>query len=338
MDKKVLHQALLLSLVISLLFFAGSYSIPLSSMFSLPFAQIAAGLRQLSFSSSVGNVLSLVLYVVFSLSPVFAYVFIKRKRKTENEDALLILLSLMLFITLNLMINPAYLGRHFGAFDIEEIYMAFCGVVLYSILGAYLGLRLLRRFSSSDEKELLKHLKFLILLLAMFCVFAVVGIGLFQLKEAISTLEKANQVADPLGPILFEGETSGVIPRRNPLFISYLFLALQFIVHYLPIALTLVVLYKSFELILEIENDPYGLSVGERAKSLSDFSKKVVVIILLVQMAINLLQFAFCSMVRSSHFTLSFPFTSLVMVLLALLFAKYFEKIRVLKEDVDSFI
>ena len=165
-----------------------------------------------------------------------------------------------------------------------------------------------------------------------------VGIGLFRLKEAISTLEKANQVADPLEPILFEGETSGVIPRRNPLSISYLFLALQFIVHYLPTALTLVVLYKSFELILEIENDPYGLSVGERAKSLSDFSKKVVVIILLVQMAINLLQFAFGSMVRSSHFTLSFPFTSLVMVLLALLFAKYFEKIRVIKEDVDSFI
>lgn len=337
MDKKVFHQALLLSLVISLIFFAGSYYVPLSSMFSFPFGQIAAGLRQLSLSSPVGNVLSLVLYGVLSLSPVLIYLYIKRKRKTENEDALLILLSLMLFITLYLMINPAHLGRHFGAFGLEEVYMGFCGVVLYSILGAYLGLRLLRRFSSSDEKGLQKHLKFLILLLAMSCVFAVVGIGLFQLKEAIFTLEKANQGAENLGPILFEGETS-VIASSNPLMMSYLFLILQFIVNYLPTALTLVVLYKSFELILEIEKDPYGLSVGERAKSLSDFSKITVVIILFVQMAVNLLQFAFGSMVRSSQFTLSFPFTSLVMVLLALLFAKYFEKIRVLKEDVDSFI
>ena len=332
MDKKVFHQALLLSLFVSLIFFLGSYYVSLSSIFSFPFAQIADGLRALSFSGTAGNILSLILYVALSFSPAVLYYFTGRKRKIQHEDNLLLLLSVLFLVIFYLMINPSYLGKHFGGIGVYSGSLVICGILLYSLMATYLGLRLLRKFSHDEEKSLLRNLKLFLLIISMASVFAVIGLGLVQLKSTFMNLQHGITES-----VFFDATSEAGYPIQS-LGLSYFFLLLQYASNVLPLVLGLLVIRKTFDLILEIEKSPFSEEVGSSAKSLAGFAKKTVKIILFVQFGVNFFQFLLGSAIRASNYNLSFPFASLMMVILALIFAKYFEKMKVLKEDVDSFI
>lgn len=332
MHKQHLQKAILVSLLISLLFFGASFYVPLESLLSFPFAQIAAGLRILSFSGTAGNILSLFLYLALSFSPAVLYFFINRKRKVESEDHLLLLLSVFLLVIFYLMINPSYLGMHFGGIGYYSGSLAICGILLYSLMATYLGLRLLRTFSQAEEKSLLTSLKLFLLILSMATVFAVLGLGLVQLKGAFINFQQGNTET------VFFDATRETGQHIQGLGFSYFFLLLQYASGALPLVLSLFVIHKTYALILEVEKSPFSEEVGSCAKRLADFAKKSVKIILLVQFGVNFFQFLLGSAIKASHYNLSFPFAALMMVILALIFAKYFEKMKVLKEDVDSFI
>lgn len=332
MHKQHLQKAILVSLLISLLFFGASFYVPIESLLSFPFAQIAAGLRVLSFSGTVGNILSVILYLALSFSPAVLYYFVGRKRKVESEDSLLLLLSAFFLVIFYLMINPSYLGLHFGGIGFYSGSLAICGILLYSLMATYLGLRLLKKFSHGEEKSLLTNLKLFLLILSMASVFAVLGLGLVQLKSTFFSLQQGNTES------VFFDVTRETGRHVQGLGFSYFFLLLQYASNALPLVLSLFVIGKTFDLILEVEKSPFSEEVGNCAKQLADFAKKTVKIILGVQFGVNLFQFLLGSAIRASNYNLSFPFAALMMVILALIFAKYFEKMKVLKEDVDSFI
>jgi hypothetical protein len=291
-----------------------------TSLFSFPFEQLGIGLRYLSMSSTIGNVTAIILYCVICLLPAFYYYFRKYKKRTYTEDKLLILMSILLFPIIYLMINPSYIGRHFGAFELIEANKALLGVTIYSVIIGFLVLRVLRIIKNSETKSILKYLKILLSIICLVLIYAIFGSGFSALLSSMEQLAVENT------------------DLSQALFLSKLFLVLQNLVSVLPFILELIIVFSGFKLIDALNKDPYGEDVVISASKISKLCQNAVVAIMLSQITINILQFTLGSNIRSSHYTLSVPLLSVVLVLAVMLLINYFEQAKHFKEDNELFI
>ncbi|NLB41588.1 MAG: hypothetical protein GX815_04890 [Clostridiales bacterium] len=291
-----------------------------TSLFAFPFEQIGTGLRLLSTSSTIGNAIAIILYCVICLLPTVYYAFRANKKRIHAEDKLLILMSVLLFPIIYLMINPAYIGRHFGAFELIEVNKSLLGVTIYSIIIGYLVLRGLQTFNSTEAKSILKFLKILMSIICIVLIYAIFGSGFSGLQSSMKQLAADN---------------TGI---GQGLFLSKVFLVLQNLVSILPFILEIIIAFSGFELIDALDKEPYSDDVVISARKTVKVCQNSVVAIMLTQIAVNILQFALGSQVRSSHYTLSVPLMSVVLVLAVMLLASYFEQAKRLKEDNELFI
>ena len=286
-----------------------------------PFEQLGNGLRTLSLSGDAGNVAAIILYCVICLLPS-VYLAVRALRdRSRMEDGLLVLLSIALFAVLYLMINPAYIARHFGAAELLDMSKALCGFTVYSVLVGYIILRAMRTFTSGKTEALTRYLKILLGALCAIFVYAIFSDGIVGFINASRQLAEAN----------IRESSSELLP-------GYLFLGIQRLVAVLPHAFSIAVVFRGFDLIKALEEDAYGASVSVSARGIGGICKRAVVCIMLSQIAVNLLQLALGAVVRSGHYTLSIPLPSVIFVLVALLLARYFEQARLLKDDNDSII
>ncbi|NLC44884.1 MAG: hypothetical protein GX783_11485 [Clostridiales bacterium] len=291
-----------------------------TSLFAFPFEQLSMGLRFLSTSSAIGNVIAIILYSVICILPTVYYIFRAFKNSANTEDKLLILISVLLFPIIYLMINPAYIGRHFGAFELIEMNKSLLGVTIYSTIIGYLILRGLRIFNNSEAKSILKYMKVLMFIICIVLIYAIFGSGFSSLLSSMRQLMVDNT---DLG---------------QNLFLSKLFLILQNIVSILPFILQIIIIFSGFELIDALNKDPYSDDVVISARKTVNVCRNTIVAIMMSQITINILQFVLGSKVRSSHYTLSVPLMSVVLVLAVMLLASYFEQVKSLKEDNDLFV
>ena len=81
-----------------------------STLIAFPFEQIGAGLRVLSLSGAVGNVVAIILYMLLGLIPAGIWGFLHWRKKSEPLDIMLLVISALLFVTLYYMINPGLLS------------------------------------------------------------------------------------------------------------------------------------------------------------------------------------------------------------------------------------
>ncbi len=218
------------------------------------------------------------------------------------------------------MINPAYIGRHFGAFELIEVNKSLLGVTIYSIIIGYLVLRGLQTFNSTEAKSILKFLKILMSIICIVLIYAIFGSGFSGLQSSMKQLAADN---------------TGI---GQGLFLSKVFLVLQNLVSILPFILEIIIAFSGFELIDALDKEPYSDDVVISARKTVKVCQNSVVAIMLTQIAVNILQFALGSQVRSSHYTLSVPLMSVVLVLAVMLLASYFEQAKRLKEDNELFI
>jgi hypothetical protein len=294
--------------------------ISFTSIIAFPFEQLGTGLRTISLSGTTGNYISIVIYLIICLLPSAYLVYRLLKRRSHIEDWLLALLSMVLFWVIYVMINPVDITRHFGSSEILDTSKAFLGVVVYSIAAGYLVLRIMRSFTYSSSDSILKYLKLLLAVICVVLVYGIFGSGLMKLISAFGQLSSSNTGA---------GQGLGL---------SYAFLILQYLVSILPLALEIIIIYAGLKLIEAFKKDPYGQDVVTSAQKISDICRRSVVLIMLTQICVNVLQLILGSSVRSSHYTLSIPLMSVVLVLIVMLSANYFEQARQLKNDNDMFI
>ena len=80
-----------------------------STLIAFPFEQIGAGLRVLSLSGAVGNVVAILLYMLLGLIPAGIWGFLHWRKKSEPLDFMLLAISALLFVILYYMINPGLL-------------------------------------------------------------------------------------------------------------------------------------------------------------------------------------------------------------------------------------
>ena len=114
---------------------------------SLPFVLLGKGLRALSLSSGVGNVIAIVIYATISLCPLL----LKIRKKWTKKDILIPVSIAVMFYVLYYMINPGarpFILRN----EVGDLAMA--GAV-YSVLLCWLILNLMESFHDAGTDNIL---------------------------------------------------------------------------------------------------------------------------------------------------------------------------------------
>jgi len=324
MKKNLLYILLIIEAAFCVAFdlVKASASDAFSSAMAFPFDQLANGLRWISLTGKIGNCFALTLYAALCILPVFFLIRVRSKRKLQAEDSLLGILSAALFVTLYLMINPAYIGSMFGSMDEGgiEIAKAVLGGTLWSILIGYLILRVLRLSFDSGTVKLQGYVGALLSMLCFIFVWAVCGSSFGELLSSFSVLLAGNKGSE------------------NGLGMTYVFLVLRFFVNALPYILDLITVFLALDLLTAMRADRYSEQTENIALRLSHWRGKALTFVVTSGVSLNLLQLLFSRSLRNINSSLSIPIVSVLFVLAVLLFARLISENRKLKGDNDLFI
>ncbi len=323
--KKTLYFGLLLAeaIICIVLCVLGNVSgEEISHIMAFPFAPIGNGLRALSLSGSVGNIVAIILYVGISLLPLGVLLLHVRRKNLYWEEWLLVILCPLLFVVLYEMINPGTLPL--GPVELGMIgagvRKAMLGCVLYSVLVGYLVLKALRLFFSAGKVKLQGYVFLLLGMLNVILVYLVFGGCLQKFLQTVESTKVAN-------PGTEEGLT-----------FTYVFLVLQMLVDALPYVLDILIVFACQHMLQQLGKEAYceeTIKAAEKLAKVCGISLKVTILSILV---FNLLQLLCAKNLRVLNGFVNIPILSIVLVLAALLVAKLVTEGKRLKDDNDMFI
>ena len=297
-------------------------------IFSFPFEQIGRGLRQMSLSGAVGNVVAIVLYVIISLVPCAIFLWLKRKGKNCKADFMLLVISADLFFMIYYMINP-------GLFisDGLTVGQEMLGCTFYSLVIGYFVLRVLAKSAKADTKALQTGLRILLYVVMLFLACVVVAELAFNLPTNIKALKGANTAVAGDGLWGDFGYT-----EEGSLTVTYVFVVLQSIVNALPCVLDILVLIVVAKALKELIEDAYSDAAVLAVQKIAATCSKVLAVIVLAGMSFNVLQILFRNSLYKVNITTSIPLTSVLLIIAALVAARYVSENQKLKQDNDLFI
>lgn len=326
MKKKLYCGLLIAEAIFCILFqalhmnFSGSFS----SIAAFPFEQIGMGIRVLSLSGVVGNLIAIVLYVTISLLPCLAYLILRKKEKACKIDWMLPALSILLLIVNYYMINPGLLKE-----NVPGTGKWMLGSGVYAVLTGYLILRFVQKSASASVKKLQKNILLLLGCSNFVFVYAVFGQEFGKLVTAILEVQSANTGF---------GWEMGIESQMTDLGITYFVLAIQFFGNALPYLLDIVIIFFAIDMIRAFEVNRYSEQAMTATNRLADVCKKALVLTVIVQIAVNILQILFYKMLYQINLTITIPLLSILFVMVALLYAKYLKEDQKLKQENDLFV
>jgi len=294
-------------LIISCLFDGSS----MLNLITLPFTLIAAFLRYLSLSGTVGNIISILLLICVGLLPFLA----KAKQRWHKEDLLLALCSVTIWYALYYLINPTLrpwtLGGEVGTFIL-------CGTV-FSVLILWGILKLMNCCRMKKSDTIYHALEAFLLICAAERCCAVVP-RFFGVLTSIRTIAAANTM-----PGL------NLIPTNIFLFLGFAVAATEYI-------LNAAAFFHGAQLVYQLRCDPYSKSSTIASEKAANLCRKALVIITATNTALNLLQILFAKHIHSLAAQLRFPVSSIAIVFALLALSSLLGKGRAIKEDNDLFI
>lgn len=289
--------------------------ISLTSIFSFPFEQISSFLRYLSLSSSFGNILSLILYIIICFSP-WIY-FLKKKNRTYNlENILMIVLPFILLFIIYQMINPNDLFLH----NVISMNNAILGILVYSTIFSFLILKSLRGIQEKNPNKLLNYLSIILFVVNIILVIQIFYAGLITVRQAIIAMESTNSL-------------------NNGLFrINQCFIFIRFILDNLPYMLNIIVILFGTKVLQTIQLDGYSSKTIENAQQLSKLCKKFLYIILFSNIGFQFIQLLFGKSLFNVNSEFDFPIFSILLILVCILVVNLIKENKELKEENDRFI
>ena len=286
------------------------------NLFSFPFEQIGWGLRQLSLSGSIGNVVAILFYGIISFSPMGIFVILKKHKRSYAADFMLPVLSILLFVMMYYMINPGLIVSMVAGAG-----RMMWGATFYSVLVTYLVIRLLGTDKRVDLKSLQKTLR-IVLVFILFLFAGSVAIEIFiNLPEAWTNLAEKNTGID-----------------ASQLTLTYIALALRSIASAIPNALSAVAVFLSVKVLKELLEDAYSETAVVMVRKIGVFCRRSLIVVAVVIMLVNVLQLMFASKIYDVHIWVSIPVFAILFLLVIHLLAKYMEENQRLKKDIDLFI
>ena len=115
----------------------------------LPFELIGKGLRFLSLSSAIGNVIAIIIYAAISMIPAIYVIYQRKRGRTHKEDILLVAFTGLLFYSMYMFINPGLMYQKMpdifsmdqSSLIVMKIIYAF---IVYSVLIMWLIMKAIR--------------------------------------------------------------------------------------------------------------------------------------------------------------------------------------------------
>lgn len=291
-----------------------------SATMAFPFEQMGFALRFLSLTGSVGNVIAAAVYIVICLLPGMLLFFLRKKRKLYAEDGLLVLFSVVLFVVLYLMINPGLISEFTKGAAGIQVGKAVLGGGMYSILCAYLVLRVLRILFADSIDKLMGHLSIMLSLLGVLFVCLIFGVCLDSFLQSISALRAGN------------------VGSEHLLGTTYVFLGVQFLLDILPYVFNLLIVFVGLRLVQEMGVNRYSEESVIAAQQLSKLCGVALTATVLSNMGFNLLQLLFARSLLVISGSLEIPVFSIVFVLSTLLLTRFITENKQLKDDNDLFV
>ena len=264
--------------------------------FKLPCGYFVDLLWDISKTGAVWRILAIILYVLVCLVPAGALFLISRRRRPWREDWLLALLSVVLL----LLVGRA-LDRNW------TIYSAFAQMGLLAVLVTWLALRLLRYFSVSDDRRLVRLVRIVVVLVGVLFA-ALAGVSAFAILAALFERFSIPALAEGAGSVASSGIT----------------------VYGCLLGLRLV---DSLGEGGELTDDTVDL-----ARGFYRYSVRAASAILLISLAANLVKLVFVRVSSSTDVSVNFPVFQLLFCLAAFIVSRFIAAHKELRDDNDLFV
>lgn len=264
--------------------------------FKLPCGYFVDLLWDMARTGEAWRIAAIVLYVIACLVPAGALFLISRRRRPYREDWLLALLSVVLL----LLVGRA-LDRN------RAVYSTFAQMGLLAVLVTWLALRLLRYFSASDDRRLVRLVRIVVVLIGMLFA-ALAGVSAFAIIAALFERFSVAALAEGAGSV-----ASSCITVYGCL------LGLR--------------LVDSLGEGGELTDDTVEL-----ARGFYRYSVRAAAAILLISLAANLVKLAFVRLSASTDVNVNFPVFQLLFCLAALIVSRFIAAHKRLRDDNDLFV
>lgn len=325
MKKEKLRRILLIEFIICLLLsLFGPKLLNVYSWLAFPLKQIADVLRKLSLSGTAGNAFAIILYVVIALLPIFVLGAQSKKRSIEWKDTLLILASILLFAGIYHSINPGNTARNLPASNPDAVAIIY-NMTLFSVIISYIVLRFLQSFV--DAKTEMLHQYFAWLLSAL-------AIGSLACAFFFATQELQNLWIQIAQNEIMDFNIVQIDPHRA----EKIFILIRSVIISLPYLINMVLAYYAMGLVEELNLNRYSEKVVALSGKLFELSSYALGILIFSNIFYNLYQLINRSKLQNINAHVFFPISSTLFVLGILLFTKYIEEGRRIKEDNDLFV
>ena len=264
--------------------------------FKLPCGYFVDLLWDISKTGAVWRILAIILYVLVCLVPAGALFLISRRRRPYREDWLLALLSVVLLLLV---------GR---ALDRDRaVYSTFAQMGLLAVLVTWLALRLLRYFSASDDRRLVRLVRIVVVLVGVLFA-ALAGVSAFAILASLFERFSVAALAEGAGAV-----ASSCITVYGCL------LGLR--------------LVDSLGEGGELTDDTVDL-----ARGFYRYSVRAASAILLISLAANLVKLVFVRVSSSTDVSVNFPVFQLLFCLAALIVSRFIAAHKKLRDDNDLFV
>jgi hypothetical protein len=290
------------------------------SIISFPFVQVGYLLRTMSLNSPIGNVIAWMAYVLFCLAPLILLSIRIRKGNHKSEDLLLILLSVLLFISMYYMINPGFAEGILAPSTLKGSWKIGFSSVVYIVLIGYVIMRLLRRIQTGMTDRLLIDLEAMLIIFAVISVLALTFALPFDIMGEMKAVEAANTMAG----IDFT--------------LTHYFILLRSIIKIIPLIYQIRIILAGYDLVQALKIERYSQGVVDKAIQLVNKCRQAIIVTVIASIFINLLQLIAGAKLIHSNYHIDVPFTSILIVIMTMLLAKYFAHSSKIKEEIDLFV
>ena len=278
----------------------------------LPFELIGKGLRFLSLSSAIGNVIAIIIYAAISMIPAIYIIYQRKRGRTQKEDILLVAFTGLLFYSLYMFINPGLMYQKMpdifsmdqSSLIVMKIIYAF---IIYSVLIMWLIMKAIRFLGDDSQKNWKSRLYF----------------GMKGLIAALVSYYTLLITYAKTFELLHKSENK----LQNVSSIEWFKSVLQL----LPIIMTILLFINIIHVVKAIE---------DHKEELASVAKVTAVVTVISDFILNFYQFLLGATLQNVNVTIA-PDVSmepLIIAFGALIFHEYFKRTKQLKEENDQFI
>lgn len=316
------------ALLATVMYFLGKISTIYYAMY-LPVEVAARGLRWLSLSSTIGNIIAWILYLDICLIPAFFAFRKKLSRQLEKirnkhhlqfkseqtcslelPEVILIALSVYLFFMMYCFINPGVISNLLPKMmdtDMTDMLPALknlIAAVAYSLIIGYFVLKFAGSFKNTD---IWKQAERVVLF------FTIVYVAFFSFTLPLN---------------LFQQYDYSIIPEAG-IFIA----AVKFFLDLLPMICFVRIIESGIRLIQLLKENKYNESAANIANQLAERSRATVSVSIICNITQNVVQLIFWRELFHANFLLDIPFLPLILAFAGLLLAEYLKESSLLYED-----